>query len=389
MSEPATPGKGPARQLLRYGFMGAAINLAGYLLFLALVYVGIDPKVAISFQYPAGATMGFFGHRWTFAHGGERAGALARYVLAHACGYLINLALLVVFVDRLGYPHQWVQAAAVFIVAALLFVAFRLFVFPAGRAAAPGPRHEGFEPAYFAELVSLEAGNFWFRSRNRLIAWALGKYRPGFGSLLEVGCGTGYVLSGIAAAFPGTRLVGTELYAEGLAQAAGRLPGITFAQVDARALPYRSEFEVIGAFDVIEHIVEDEAVLAQAHAALGPGGLLLLTVPQHPWLWSSADTYARHVRRYAADELHAKVRAAGFEILRSTSFVSVLLPAMVASRLLRREDAAGGFDPRAEFRIPGILNTMFETLLGVERRLIALGLDFPCGGSRLVVARKA
>lgn len=388
MAESSKPAVAAERQLLRYGFMGVAINLAAYLLFLAIVHAGIDPKVAISFLYPAGATMGFFGHRWTFAHGGGWSGALVRYSLAHACGYLINLAMLAVLVDRLGYPHQGVQAAAIFTVAAFLFVVFRLFVFPAGRTDVPGPRHEGFEPAYFAELVSLEAGNFWFRSRNRLIVWALGKYRPGFRSLLEVGCGTGYVLSGIAAAFPGARLVGTEVYAEGLAQAATRLPGIAFAQVDARALPYRSEFEVIGAFDVIEHIAEDEAVLAQAHAALQPGGLLLLTVPQHAWLWSPADAYARHVRRYAAGELHAKVRAAGFEVLRSTSFVSVLLPAMVASRLLRREDAAGGFDPRAEFRIPGTLNAMLESLLALERRLIALGLDFPCGGSRLVVARK-
>ena len=104
-------------------------------------------------------------------------------------------------------------------------------------------------------------------------------------------------------------------------------------QMDARNIPFVDEFDAIGAFDVLEHIEEDEQVLAQMHDALNHADVVLLTVPQHAWLWSLVDDYSCHVRRYSAKELHGKVRVAGFEILLSTSFVSSLLPIMLASRL--------------------------------------------------------
>ena len=194
----------------------------------------------------------------------------------------------------------------------------------------------GFEAAYFADLARAEEGFFWFRARNRLIIWALGKYCREFGSFMEIGCGTGYVLSGIAKMYPGRRLHGSEIFTAGLAFAAAREPAVDFMQADARNIPFVGEFDAIGAFDVLEHIEEDEGVLGQMRDALKPRGALLLTVPQHAWLWSPNDDYARHVRRYSVQELHEKVKRAGFEILRSTSFVSLLLPAMFVSRLIKR-----------------------------------------------------
>ena len=81
--------------------------------------------------YGVGAAVGFFGNRnLTFEHEGSVMRAGGRYVIAHGVGYMINLSILILFVDRLGYAHQWVQALAVFIVAAFLFLAFKIFVFP-------------------------------------------------------------------------------------------------------------------------------------------------------------------------------------------------------------------------------------------------------------------
>lgn len=248
----------------------------------------------------------------------------------------------------------------------------------------------GFKPSYFAELAPLESRNFWFSVRNRLIIWALQKYCGRFESLLEIGCGTGYVLSGIANAYPSARLYGSEIFTAGLAFAAARQPSITFMQMDARSIPYSDEFEVIGAFDVLEHIEEDTKVLTEMHQALAPGGILLLTVPQHAWLWSSVDEYACHVRRYAAHDLHSKIEDAGFEILRSTSFVSSLLPLMLASRLTKRKSAkeSDRVDAVAELNIAPWLNFVFEKMLSGDFALIRKGIDLPIGGSRLVVAKK-
>jgi len=246
---------------------------------------------------------------------------------------------------------------------------------------------EGFDPALFAELAKLEERNFWFRARNRLIVWALQRYAPAFTDFLEVGCGTGYVLQGVAEAFPGARFCGSEAQTEGLQFAAARVPRAGFLQMDARRMPFEKEFDAIGAFDVIEHIAEDETVLAQMHRALRPGGSLLLTVPQHPFLWSEYDVRAHHVRRYTGGELRQKLARAGYEIVKMTSFVSVLLPLMMLSRLTRRTDAAD-YDPLAELRIGAVTNALLERALDAERLLIRAGIALPFGGSLLAVARR-
>jgi SAM-dependent methyltransferase len=246
---------------------------------------------------------------------------------------------------------------------------------------------EGFDPAMFAELAALEENNFWFRSRNRLILWALRRYAPSFTGFLEVGCGTGYVLQGVANAFPGAGICGTEAQTEGLQFAASRVPRATFLQMDARRMPFEREFDAIGAFDVIEHIAEDEVVLAQMHRALRPGGNLLLTVPQHPFLWSEYDVRAHHVRRYTGGEMRQKLARAGFETVKMTSFVSVLLPLMMLSRLTRRTESPD-YDPLAELRIRRLTNTLLELALNVERAVIRTGLPLPFGGSLLAVARR-
>lgn len=246
----------------------------------------------------------------------------------------------------------------------------------------------GFKSSYFAELANLEGQNFWFRSRNQLIVWALNKYCKDFQSFLEVGCGTGFVLSGVSHAFSGATLLGSEIFTAGLGFAAKRLPSVKFIQMDARNIPFREEFDVIGAFDVLEHIEEDEDVLRQFHAALKPHGFILLTVPQHAWLWSSLDEYACHVRRYSADDIHRRIEASGFQIVRSTSFVTTLLPAMFLSRLLQRSRSAKEIDVTAELKLPAWLNSIFLGLLNFETFLIKGGVNFPVGGSRLVVAKK-
>jgi SAM-dependent methyltransferase len=244
----------------------------------------------------------------------------------------------------------------------------------------------GFKRESFAHLAELEASNFWFRARNALIVWALQRYAPKMTSFLEIGCGTGFVLSGVAQAFPQARLVGSEIFVDGLAHAAPRLPDVELVQMDARRIPYRETFDVVAALDVIEHIEEDELVLRQMLGALRPGGTALIAVPQHQWLWSKADDYACHVRRYSACELHRKVSAAGFEIVRSTSFVSLLLPAMMASRLAARRTSE--YDPRKEFEIPSAVNSAFEACLAIERAIIRAGVNFPIGGSRFLVLRR-
>ena len=245
-------------------------------------------------------------------------------------------------------------------------------------------QNDGFRVEHFDELAKFEERNFWFKSRNELIVWALKKYNPKGHSFLEIGCGTGFVLSGIAAKWPNLSLCGSEIFVAGFFHAAKRVPAAKLMQMDARKIPFFEEFDTIGVFDVLEHIREDTDVLLEIHGALKPGGSLLLTVPQHQWLWSASDEYACHVRRYSASALQARLKAAGFKIERSTSFVSFLLPMMLVSRLKSRVK----FDPSAELRIHPALNMFLFGIMRLESVLIRWGVNFPLGGSRLIVATK-
>lgn len=118
-------------QLLRYGVVGLALNGLGYLLYLALTFgAGADPLWVVGVLYPVSVAASFFlNRRWTFNHSGSASRSLGRFVMAHVGGYLLNLGLLWLFWSWLGLPHPLVQAAAIFIVAAYLFMVFRIFVF--------------------------------------------------------------------------------------------------------------------------------------------------------------------------------------------------------------------------------------------------------------------
>lgn len=117
-------------QLIRYGVVGVVSILTIYSVYLLITYLGVEPKTAMTLVYIIGASIGFFGNRkWTFAHQGNAASAVLRYVLAHLLGYLLNFIILFTFVDHFGYAHQWVQAAAIIIVACFLFIVFKYFVF--------------------------------------------------------------------------------------------------------------------------------------------------------------------------------------------------------------------------------------------------------------------
>ena len=247
--------------------------------------------------------------------------------------------------------------------------------------------NSGFRESYFADLAGLEAGNFWFRSRNDLIAWAMKSYVPDCPTFLEVGCGTGFVLQRIHREYPSAALSGSEIFTAGLKFASARVPSATFYQMDARRIPFRAEFEAIGAFDVLEHIEEDETVIAEVGDALRSGGTFLATVPQHRALWSQQDISSHHIRRYSQWELRRKVEAAGFEIVRMTSFVSLLLPLMFASRM-RRTQGTADFDASDNLRLSRRANEALAAVMRVERSMIRHGITFPAGGSLLLVARK-
>ena len=92
----------------------------------------------------------------------------------------------------------------------------------------------GFDPDFFEPLAGVEERSFWFRARNRLIVSTTRRRFPGASSFLEIGCGSGIALAALHEELPELRLVGVELYDEGLAIARRRLPDVELLALDAR-----------------------------------------------------------------------------------------------------------------------------------------------------------
>ena len=246
--------------------------------------------------------------------------------------------------------------------------------------------NDTYQSDFFATLAQLEKGHFWFEARNQLLLWVVQTYFPHIQTFFEVGCGTGFVLQQFAHHLTNVQLAGSDLLVDGLRFAHQRIPNATLLQMDARNIPYHEAFDLLGAFDVIEHIDEDEQVLSQMFKAIKPGGGLIITVPQHPFLWSVVDDMSYHKRRYHKHELIQKVERAGFGVIRTTSFVGLLLPLMLLTR--RRKSTEADLDLFAEFKLNPHLNRMLFGVMKIEIGLIRLGISFRFGGSRLLIAKR-
>lgn len=238
----------------------------------------------------------------------------------------------------------------------------------------------------FDALVAAEEWHFWFRERRELILWALSEYLPNAQRLLEVGCGAGFVLDGVHRRLPSVQLTACDRSFEALGHTRKRVGDVRLIQADVRHLPLHNAFDAVAAFDVIEHVRDDGGALREIFGVLRPGGRLLLTVPQHQWLWSRVDEFSHHRRRYNRTELVAKARAAGFEIIGSTSFFAATLPFALASRWAMRPDRS--FDPTAELRLSKSLNRALSVVLRPEMWLIKKKISLPVGSSLLLIAKR-
>ena len=121
-------------QIIRYAIVGVLNNLLGYFIYLLVTYFWLDPKVAITLLYPVGATTAYFGHsKYSFSHKGTKRHALWRYIVAHLISYGVNYLMLYILWEKFNFPHQAVQAGAIFVCAGVLFLLFKYFVFPNSR----------------------------------------------------------------------------------------------------------------------------------------------------------------------------------------------------------------------------------------------------------------
>ena len=234
--------------------------------------------------------------------------------------------------------------------------------------------------------------SFWVRSRNRLFKRIVENHLipSGKTKFLEIGCGTGGFIEKIIDN-ESLEITGSEVYLRGLLYAKKNLPNVDFIQFDVTKGVVGDEFDIIVAFDVIEHIEDDVAAISNINKMLHKGGSFIVTVPQHMFLWSKLDEIVKHKRRYSRRELVAKLQSNGFDISYCTSFLFALFPLMLISRIFDKGRDQSDFDEEAlEKRVTfsNMLNWIFDRLMRIDEALIRLGISLPFGGTLVVVARK-
>ena len=187
--------------------------------------------------------------------------------------------------------------------------------------------------------------------------------------ILDVGCGDGR----LAAVLPQYRWCGVE--PDPALREAARARGVRVLPGSAEELPFPDRaFDAVCLFDVLEHLEDDRAALAEARRVLKPGGLLFVSVPLHPGLWSVHDVACGHFRRYKPGDLEALAVSCGFGVVEKRHFVSLFLPLAWVARKLGCNGTGG---------LPSLLDRIAETMLFLDYQF-----RLPFGLSELVVFAK-
>jgi len=256
----------------------------------------------------------------------------------------------------------------------------------------------GYDPDHFAALFAVEDRHFWFGARNLALSTVIDAIAPQLPAgyrVLEVGCGTGNTLRMLQHACSGASLiVGIDLFEEGLVYARRRT-GLPLVRARIEQTPFAVPFEMVGMFDVLEHIEDDRASLREVRGLTAPGGYLLLTVPANMALWSRFDEESHHCRRYEPDQLRDCLAAAGFSVDYLTPFMVTLYPIARVSRWVssRANDLRRrlGFESKSavmnDLVVRPVINDLMRFMLRQEAPLLRRRRRLSMGTSLLAVAR--
>lgn len=244
----------------------------------------------------------------------------------------------------------------------------------------------------YETLFQNESMHFWFWGRNEIIKIIIKKTLNRIKGLkfLEIGCGTGFVLSCLEKM--GFTVTGIDVHLEGLRLARKRTKA-TLMCGDLKNINHKTKFDTIGLFDVLEHVENQKSFLKDCHRLLKSGGTLFLTVPASMKLWSRADEISGHKRRYEKEEIIKVLSDAGYEVEKVSYFNFFLFfPQLIFRKYQDRKIAKIKYNPLS-FLNEGLNppsffpNQFFKLVFFFEGKLINF-LSFPFGASLIVVARK-
>jgi SAM-dependent methyltransferase len=236
----------------------------------------------------------------------------------------------------------------------------------------------------YHRMAEVQAEHWWYEGRRKILASLIGRLGlPKGAALLEAGCGPGANLP-VLARFGRVSAFEPDAFAADYAQ---KTYGIEVSRgFLPHDIPLKGPFDMVGAFDVIEHVEPDLESLKALGALLGGGGHAIFTVPAHMFLWSAHDDVNQHKRRYAKTQFRRLLESAGYRVEFISYYNMFLFPLVVAVRyakkMLRIRDVPDEAMPKWPF-----VNAALAGLFGAERFLLRF-FPLPFGVSIVAVCAK-
>jgi ubiquinone/menaquinone biosynthesis C-methylase UbiE len=237
------------------------------------------------------------------------------------------------------------------------------------------------DSALISAMDQIEDTHFWYWAKRRLIRQLVFRYsnHTSLPTLLDVGCGTGRLMADLSDC---AKCIGVDASSRAvqLTEAKNLIANLGIAT----KLPFPNQsFDFVVMSDVLEHIDDDALALNEVFRVLNSRGIVIITVPAHPFLYGTHDRALSHVRRYDKRELKKVINQAGFEITKLTPTNMLLLLPAVIQKIVEHPHRQA----IREGELPSVLNNIVRAWYYIENA-VTVRVGLPFGLSFLVVAQK-
>ena len=227
------------------------------------------------------------------------------------------------------------------------------------------------------KIANAEQNHFWFKSRRNLIQQVFNKFISKQDNIIEIGAGTGSIARMLK--FNNYNMSIGEIHPNGIEYALkNNSQNLPIYQFNIMNNPFKNHFDVVGLFDVLEHIEDDKLAINNISKMLKGGGRIVLTVPAHMWLWCEEDEVSNHFRRYELDSLKKMLISEGFIIKYATHFFISIVPLLYLRTKSKSSD---------EITINPIVNFILSIVSNIENNILKF-ISSKIGGSIIIVAEK-